>query len=72
MAGGRLARAVCVVVAQPIGESVLARLGGGVGLRVGPLAQAGLAEPLGLAFGARGVGLGSDVAQPRGRQAARQ
>src|SRR5271155_889649 len=55
-----------VVMAEPIGKSVLARLGGGVGLRVGPLAQAGLDEPLGLTVGARGVGLGAEVAQRKG------
>ena len=55
-----------VVTAEPIGKSVLARLGGGVGLRVGPLAQAGLDEPLSLTVGARGVGFGADVAQPKG------
>jgi hypothetical protein len=55
-----------VVMAEPIGKSVLARLRGGVGLRAGPLAQAGLYEPLGLTVGARGVGFGADVAPPRG------
>jgi hypothetical protein len=54
-----------VVIAEPIGKSVLARLGGGIGLRVGPLAQAGLDEPLGLTVGARGVGFVADVAQPK-------
>jgi hypothetical protein len=46
-----------VVMAEPIGKSVLARLGGDVGLRVGPLAQAGLDEPLSVTVAARGVGL---------------
>jgi hypothetical protein len=54
-----------VVMVEPIGKSVLARLGGSIGLCVGPLAQAGLDEPLGLAVGARGVGLGAQVAQPQ-------
>jgi hypothetical protein len=45
-------------------EGVLTRLRGGVGSGVGPLAQAGLDEPLGLAVGAWRVGFGADVVPP--------
>jgi hypothetical protein len=36
---------------------------GGIGVAVGPLAQQGLDEVLGLAIRARGVGAGAEVAQ---------
>ena len=55
------------VVGVDEGEHGLASFGGGaIGVGVGPFAQAGLDEALGLAVGAGRVGAGPDVAQAGG------
>jgi len=68
-ADGRLAFyaaawAMPVVSVQPEGQLLGASLRGGVGLGIGPFAERGLNEALGLAVGFRCVGLGADVFEP--------
>ena len=54
-----------VVPPESAGEGARAVRAGGVGAAVGPAAQQGLDEALGLAVGARRVGPGTQVAQPK-------
>jgi hypothetical protein len=54
--------ALPIVVVQPGGQRLGAVPRAQVGPAVGPLAQEGLNEALGLAVGARGVGTGAEVA----------
>lgn len=56
---------VPVVVMQPAVEGVGALFGAGIGAGVGPLAQGGLHETLGLAVGAWGVGARAQVAHTK-------
>src|SRR5260370_95251 len=53
-----------VVSMQPEGEFFGASIGGGIGLGVGPFAQCGLDEALGLAIGLGGVRFGAEVFEP--------
>ena len=56
--------AMPVVSMQPEGEFFGASIGGGIGLGVGPFAQSGLDEALGLAIGLGGVRFGAEVFEP--------
>ncbi len=51
-----------IVVVEPGEQMVGALEGGAVGAGIGPFAEGGLDEALGLAVGARGVGAGEAVA----------
>ncbi len=52
---------VPVVAMEPLRQFGGSTVGVSVGLGVGPFAQAGLDEALGLAIGFGGIGLGADV-----------
>jgi hypothetical protein len=56
-------RSLVVVVPQPPGQVGSAGIGAAIGQGIGPFAQQGLDEPLGLAIGLRRVRPGPDVAQ---------
>src|SRR5438874_7970976 len=57
-----------IVMVEPGRQGGVALPRGRIGPGIGPLAQAGLNEPLGLAVGARRVRPGAFVSEPSGRQ----
>src|SRR6516165_838594 len=55
-----------VVVTEPSGQGSTTLAGAGIGPNVGPLAQQGLDEALGLAIGLRSIGPGPQVSHALG------